>query len=406
MKSRKRKKSERPVSGSQPEEMYGLATRKNMFLDRPTSHGGWPEGEYDPPVNDRIYNYLKSMGMIQESVLRNLIREVLLSEGGLKLPPEHRRDLTPALVREAVEIYRDFIAGFNDWLQSSGKLPIDPVRPTGSSTHAERDVVDRPTATYGDIDYLVSFPVNYTSEDLTTRRKEEAAAVREYTNLLVEYMTSVRPSMVDVDLTIAGHPLMIIIKLPSGGLAQVDTVVTHPTYAEWMRGRYTPERGIKGYVTGNLYKALGDYFTLSIGTEGVLARLKDGQRVSSKLRAGVTYKNISTDFTTFLKDIANYIIGSDQYTPDRLLLQHPGLNPDEPSVGDLATGIVGLSRTLEEAGILDSQEMLATIYDNFVLGMDENVSRKLSKDITPEMESKMRKLGIEQAERVRNIFSI
>jgi hypothetical protein len=71
------KKSERPVGGSQPEEMYGLATRKNMFLDRPTSHGGWPEGEYDPPVNDRIYNYLKSMGLIQETRLRSLIRAII-----------------------------------------------------------------------------------------------------------------------------------------------------------------------------------------------------------------------------------------------------------------------------------------------------------------------------------------
>jgi hypothetical protein len=58
--------------------MYGLATRKNMFLDRPTSHGGWPEGEYDPPVNDRIYNYLKSMGLMSESHLRKYIRNVLL----------------------------------------------------------------------------------------------------------------------------------------------------------------------------------------------------------------------------------------------------------------------------------------------------------------------------------------
>jgi hypothetical protein len=57
--------------------MYGLATRKNMFLDRPTSHGGWPEGEYDPPVNDRIYGYLKSMGLIQESQLRAWIRVIL-----------------------------------------------------------------------------------------------------------------------------------------------------------------------------------------------------------------------------------------------------------------------------------------------------------------------------------------
>ena len=77
MKSRKRKQSERPVGGSQPEEMYGLATRKNMFLDRPTSHGGWPEGEYDPPVKDRIYNYLHSMGLIQETHLRKLIRSIL-----------------------------------------------------------------------------------------------------------------------------------------------------------------------------------------------------------------------------------------------------------------------------------------------------------------------------------------
>ena len=78
MKSRKMKKSERPVGGSQPEEMYGLATRKNMFLDRPTSHGGWPEGEYDPPVNDRIYNYLHSMGLIQETRLRSLIRAIIV----------------------------------------------------------------------------------------------------------------------------------------------------------------------------------------------------------------------------------------------------------------------------------------------------------------------------------------
>jgi hypothetical protein len=80
MKSRIRKKKERPVGGSQPEEMYVLATRKNMFLDRPTSHGGWPEGEYDPPINDRIYGYLKSMGLIQEQMFRMIIRSIVQDE--------------------------------------------------------------------------------------------------------------------------------------------------------------------------------------------------------------------------------------------------------------------------------------------------------------------------------------
>lgn len=342
--------------------------------------------------------------MSQLSELRKLIRDYL-TEGGLKLPPEHRRDLTPTLVREVAGVYVKFLEGFNKWLETRGKAPLQPIRPTGSSTYAERDIVDRPTATYGDIDYLVSFPVNYTEADLAERRKEEAAAVREYTDLLNEYLTTVRPPMVDIDLTVNGHPLMIIVKVPSGGLAQVDTVVTHPSYSEWMKGRYTPERGIKGYVIGNLYKALGDYLVLTIGTEGVMARLKDGQRVPSKFRSGVTYQSISTDFRNFFKDIADYVIEG-AYTADPLLDQRPGLDPDNVNISELAYGIVGLARTMEQAGDVDAREMLTTIHSSFVEGMEENVGRKLSKDITPEQEAKMRKLNVTQGERVRQVFGV
>ena len=51
--------------GTHPDETYTLGTKKSLMLDIPTQHGGWPEGEYDPPVNKRIYDYLKSMGMVQ-----------------------------------------------------------------------------------------------------------------------------------------------------------------------------------------------------------------------------------------------------------------------------------------------------------------------------------------------------
>lgn len=42
--------------------------RKKLFLDRPTSHGGWPYGDNTSwnskkPVNDIIYDYLESMGL-------------------------------------------------------------------------------------------------------------------------------------------------------------------------------------------------------------------------------------------------------------------------------------------------------------------------------------------------------
>jgi len=56
----------RPFAGSHPEEQYSPATRQKMFLDRPTSHGGWPEGEDDPPVGDRIYSWYKKMKMMPE----------------------------------------------------------------------------------------------------------------------------------------------------------------------------------------------------------------------------------------------------------------------------------------------------------------------------------------------------
>jgi len=336
--------------------------------------------------------------------LRQVIR-LLLREGGLKLPPEHRRDLTPSLVKEAAVAYREFLKGFNAWLTSKGHLPVNPIRPTGSASHAEIDSVDRPSATYGDIDYLVSFPVEYSSDDASLIRKEDAAAVKKYTDLFVEYITRFRPPEVDVDLTIGGNPLMVIIKLPSGGLVQVDTVVTHPKYSEWMKGRYTPERGIKGYVTGNLYKALGDYLVLTIGTEGVLARLKDGQRVTSKSRSGVIFRNVSTNFRNFFKDIADYVIEG-PYKPDPLLEKYPGLNPDNVSIADLAYGIVGLARTMERFSSIDSNEMLTSIYESFVEGMDENVLKKVSKDITPEQNAKLQKLNVLQAERVKSIFGL
>lgn len=42
------------------------ATTKSLRLDRPTSHGGWPEGEYAPSVRDRIRDYLRSMMLLGE----------------------------------------------------------------------------------------------------------------------------------------------------------------------------------------------------------------------------------------------------------------------------------------------------------------------------------------------------
>jgi hypothetical protein len=71
---KKKTKKNKSVSGSHPEENYVQATRKNLYLDRPMSIGGWPEGEYDPPIQDRLVSWYKSMGMME-----TFVREVLQS---------------------------------------------------------------------------------------------------------------------------------------------------------------------------------------------------------------------------------------------------------------------------------------------------------------------------------------
>jgi len=41
------------------------ANRKNLMLDRPTMHGGWPNGEYKKPVKDQIMDWFESMGFAE-----------------------------------------------------------------------------------------------------------------------------------------------------------------------------------------------------------------------------------------------------------------------------------------------------------------------------------------------------
>lgn len=68
---------------------------KDLHLDKPTSHGGWPNGhpgsytDNSTPVNKQIANWLISMGLaddsretarISEQVVRSMIRNIILTK--------------------------------------------------------------------------------------------------------------------------------------------------------------------------------------------------------------------------------------------------------------------------------------------------------------------------------------
>lgn len=79
---------------------------KDLHLDKPTSHGGWPHGHSggytDPntPVNKQIADYLEAMGLIDDSnpraklsenKIRVMIREILSETFETYFPPSANR---------------------------------------------------------------------------------------------------------------------------------------------------------------------------------------------------------------------------------------------------------------------------------------------------------------------------
>ena len=62
---KKKSRKKRKHAGSYPEDAYEVGNEKNLYLDRSSTHGGWPEGEYDPPVMKQISKWLKSMKMMK-----------------------------------------------------------------------------------------------------------------------------------------------------------------------------------------------------------------------------------------------------------------------------------------------------------------------------------------------------
>mgnify|MGYP001402350551 CR=1 FL=1 len=340
----------------------------------------------------RLQGAIEALRFLRRKAHRSGIKSGLLSEGGLKISSEERHELTPEIVAQTIDVYISVIDKWNSFLEKRGHEPVIPKRPVGSVSYYQKDIMNTESKiTYGDIDYLVEFPTSeFQSEE--ERRKNERSVNNLYESLFAEFLRSERPPEVDVDKTVGtGTPLMVIIRLPTQMLVQVDTVVTFPRYTSWMHGRYTPERGIKGYTIGNLYKALGDYLVMSIGSEGVIVRTRDNERVPSRFSRsrGVETKNLTTDIRNFLVEIAKHIIGKDDIDQDSLLLQNPGVDPDNVSIKDLASGITGLANTLDSYGIYSKTDMLNSISAFYSDGLRKNAESKKARGLDPGIYSQL-----------------
>lgn len=323
-------------------------------------------------------------------------RKFTITEGGNKSVKTKNTVLSPELVKRAVAVYEEVITDWGRWLQEQGKEPVKPLRPVGSVSYYEKDLEEKPGTVYGDIDYLVEFPYSSEADDDTSKRKGENAFKREYTQLFVDYLNSGDAhSSVDVQETLLGNVLMVILEIAPGVYVQADTVVTFPEYSDWMSGRYTPQRGLKGYTMGRLFSALGGYFPLSIGTEGVIARTQDGKLVTGKVRKNVEIQTVSTKPQTFLIDIARYFAGDDVGL-DPVLRQNSGVDPENVSIEQFARGIKGLANTLDAAGLVDRDEMVSTVTKNYQNNLQAQADDQMK--WAGRREAKMREEGASESE--------
>jgi hypothetical protein len=229
--------------------------------------------------------------------------------GGM-LSPKHTKQtrLTPEVAKDALVAYRSLIYGWNRHLERNDMLPVAYGCPVGSTIHINDDLINNPEIEYGDVDCLVTLPFPQTFyEDWTERKAEELKIEKSYKKSFEEYI-----EIQEDERIVAYLGTMVVIQSPNGHNVQIDMIVTFPLYFEWMRRRYGPEQGKKGYLFGCLYSALGDVLTLSFGTTGVQARIKDGKRVESNKRKDIAFDKISVNPVSFISDTLYYL--TEQYS--------------------------------------------------------------------------------------------
>ncbi len=367
----------------------------------------------------RLQHAIEALRYLKRKSERAIERKQMLSEGGRKVPREQKSLLTPTVVTQAVEKYKELLDEFNQYLRSKSMPPVRRIRPTGSSTYYQQDLSeegeDGPVV-YGDIDYLVALPTGIPSENLGDRRASQRTIERDYTREFLSFLQSSHHiDYVDRVLTGETSPTMVVLILPDGKRVQVDTVMTTDEYTPWMETRYTPERGIKGYIMGNLYKALGDTLTLTIGTEGVLARVKDGKLVRSSVRKDVNFEQVSKDPSMFFQDIVRYIAGDDA-TISQSSVENPGMDKDNITIRGIAKGIVGVIESLEANNslpehLLDSREALEEVLSKFDFALNKSLKNKMTPSasthaLTDDEATKLENKQREQYNNVKEIFGV
>ena len=263
----------------------------------------------------------------------------IITEGGWDTTLTQGTVLHPKVVAVALQVVDRFVADFNKFAQAQGMGAIKRGRPTGSSAYHEIDSQEHPDKIYGDIDLQMIAP------------EIDGATFAQFTSYwnkaTFDFVQAGHAPYVDTTESKPGHP---IFKVGAKDYVQIDFMWHPDQLANWGATRVTPERGVKGLLTGNMYSVLGELLDISIQHAGVQLKVIDGQHVPFSKHKGTEVRTISTNPATFIYDLFVYQaqeLGIKRPKIDPMLKQFPGNDINDVKISKLVNGVKGFARSAE-----------------------------------------------------------
>ena len=305
----------------------------------------------------------------------------LFVEGGWDTTLTQGTVLRPVTVGKALTVIDKFVIDFNKFLKGKGLGPIQRGKPTGSSAYHERDQEEDPDKVYGDIDLQMIAP------PLEGKSHGQFSAF--WNGLADEFVKTGAAPYVDNTESKPGHP---IVKIGDSDYVQIDFMWHEPKMADWGATRVTPERGVKGLLSGNMYSVTGEIMDLSIQHAGLRLKVIDNQRVPFSKQKDTKIVTVSTNPKTWIYDIFKYQaeqMGVDSPKIDPLLKANAGTDISNVKIAVMANGIKGLAKSFEANNMFGQGDLAKfSSADDFLAQWMNRYEEKAMLDVTAKKRDK------------------
>lgn len=357
--------------------------------------------KYLPPVKDdkkeEIWNILIArkpedmkesnpyVSLAHEAI--NKIADKLLNEGGWRNPETQESEVTPKMVAKIVDAMNKFLNEFNAW---SGLPELKTKGPSGSGKYYKDDL-NKPDVVYGDVDMQMVLPVE--SND----RKDQLESDKIFGSKIREFVNTKKPNYIHDGSTDPDFGIGYLIFNIDGKKIQVDLILSYIVSADWTSVRTTPQKGLKGFVTGMTLSALSEVLNVVLGAStNPYVNTLNGKPVSSMIKKNAVQKffNPNEVFADIVKFYGNLAGIKDVDTS--ALVGHMGLDANDPSLKKKLDTVVALADAFDKNGIFNAGVIVSK--DNEIIKTRQQFVDKFLKTYVGMMEKAKTAKKLEKAQ--------